>query len=80
MYISMNPYKGEGMTEKKTKQAKFPVTAKESVYSAQELAEAGIMGVRYECIKAALTLKGIKEATMEEAKRIICDFMKTEVN
>lgn len=68
------------MAEKRTEQGKAPVVSTEGVYTAKELAAAGIMGARYECIKAALNLNGIRETTMEEAKKIIRDFMKMEVN
>lgn len=50
-------------------------------YSVEELASSSfqLFGVPSECVVAACMLAGIKEATEQEAKKIISEFMKREV-
>lgn len=54
----------------------------ESIYSVQELTEANekVFGVKRECVVAALKEKGKDKLTLTEAKKIVSDFLKREVN
>ncbi len=68
---------------KTRKEEKGMVTAKKTAgasYTVQELVEnAGLFGVRRECMAAALRLAGKKDATQEEARKLVCDYMEQEV-
>lgn len=50
-------------------------------YKVKELTEAAetLFGVKPECVTAAFSIAGKEEATEQEAKRIVKDFMNKEV-
>lgn len=63
-------------------QESVAVTPAESVYSAEELAQnaQALFGVHIDIATAALRLKGVKEATVAEAKAIVKVFAERKVN
>lgn len=67
-------------TQTKAAEPKKITVSKESVYSAEELANAPQMfGTRKECVAAALKFYGKKEATVKEAQELIRKFLGKEV-
>lgn len=67
---------------KEVKEVKATITAAPaSKYSVAELMQAAQtrFGTMPECVYAALTAKGIKEATIEEAGNIVKEFLERKV-
>lgn len=72
------------MEKKVNSSAKTPEkNTSEPLYTVAELAESSEKvfgkGVRKECVVAAFRYAGKKEATKEEAKKIVVGFLKKEV-
>ena len=80
----MPEYKSASMkavnTPKKENASKKSVSEGDTVYSAEELANAPQMfGTRKECVAAALKYYGKKEATVKEAQELVRKFLSKEV-
>lgn len=52
-----------------------------AVYPAEELASCAkeVFGTKPECVLTALQLEGVKESTVDDAKKIVENFLKKEV-
>lgn len=61
---------------------KTPELKQEMRYHVEELSKAAnaLFGVQPECVKAAFFIAGRKEATEEEARKIVGEFMGKEVH
>ena len=71
----------ENMEKKEEVKLKSKQDIKKQEYTVEEFAQAAqsLLQTEPECVIAAFQLAGIQKATEEQAKKIVKDFLKTEV-